>query len=336
LEKISRFVFGLSAVADFLFGYDFFISYAHRDGTQYPRLLRDRLEALGYRTLLDVHGYTGGDDLCIGTRRRIGMSKRLILLHQALSSSRWVELELQLPRPRLRRVRLWLQDRRSIREDSTDLDGLPSEATIQELVRSFDATRQETIRLRVLGAATVLFISSPSPRAGRGAPRFRSDVSPRRSEAMRRQRAGSSRRAASWPSGMPTPFVAAAWAQKSIGPGPDALKRLHKMWAEQANKRKSPPNFPTEGFGSIPNVRTECGQAVATRLPATSARLAPMEVRGAATNTCFNFSIGMGRKGSSARQILRLALIRRIRLSPHVSLDGRYVDRHDLLERARY
>src|SRR5262249_3289110 len=51
-----------------------------------------------------------------------------------------------------------LRDRRSIREEITDPDSVPSDTTIHELVRSFDATRQETIRLRALGAAAVLFI----------------------------------------------------------------------------------------------------------------------------------------------------------------------------------
>jgi len=180
LQKVSYLVFRyLKSVADFLFGYDFFISYAHRDGTEYPRLLRDQLEALGYRTFLDVQGYTGGDNLRTGTRRRIGMSKRLILLARphALSSSRWVQLELEhfiaLDRspiviefpgasamlPEDSPSATLLQERRSIREEVTDLDGPPSDATIQELVRSFDATRQETIRLRALGAAAALFIA---------------------------------------------------------------------------------------------------------------------------------------------------------------------------------
>jgi hypothetical protein len=136
------------------------------------------LEALGYRSFIDVQGYSGGGDLRKGTRRRIGMSKRLILLARpyALSSSRWVELELQhfialnrspivIEFPAATAAPLagsplaaLLQDRRSIREGAGDVDGPPSEATIQELVRSFDATRQETVRLRVLGAAAVLFI----------------------------------------------------------------------------------------------------------------------------------------------------------------------------------
>jgi len=63
LEKLPHVVLEwFRAAADFLFGYDSFISYAHKDGTQYPRLLRDRLEALGYRTFLDVYGYNGGDE----------------------------------------------------------------------------------------------------------------------------------------------------------------------------------------------------------------------------------------------------------------------------------
>jgi hypothetical protein len=84
----------LASAADFLFGYDFFISYAHRDGKEYPRQLRERLKVHGYRTFLDVEGYHGGDDLRAGTRRRIGMSKRLVLLARAhaLEQSKWVEL----------------------------------------------------------------------------------------------------------------------------------------------------------------------------------------------------------------------------------------------------
>jgi hypothetical protein len=104
------------------------------------------------------------------------MSKRLILLARphALSSSRWVQLELEhfiaLDRspiviecsavlPEGSPLATLLQERRSIREEVTDLDGSPSDATIQELVRSFDATRQETIRMRALGAAAALFIA---------------------------------------------------------------------------------------------------------------------------------------------------------------------------------
>lgn len=105
------------------------------------------------------------------------MSKRLVLLARphALLYSRWVELELQhfialhrspivIEFPAAGPVAVGsplaalLQDRRSIRENSTDVDGAPSEATIQELVRSFDATRQETIRLRAFGAAAAMFV----------------------------------------------------------------------------------------------------------------------------------------------------------------------------------
>lgn len=178
LSLVSRWISGrLTSAADFLFGYDFFISYAHKDGTQYPRILRERLEALGYRTFLDVHGYAGGDDLRTGTRRRIGMSKKLLLLARphALSQSRWVELELQhfieLGRspiviefpaatgmvPDGSRLAELLRDRRSVREEIAGYDGTPSDAVIQELVRSFTATRQETVRLRALGATVVLF-----------------------------------------------------------------------------------------------------------------------------------------------------------------------------------
>ena len=38
----------LGGVVDLLLGYDFFISYAHDDGTSYPRALSERLEEAGF------------------------------------------------------------------------------------------------------------------------------------------------------------------------------------------------------------------------------------------------------------------------------------------------
>jgi hypothetical protein len=57
---LSKVLARLAAVADFLFGYDFFVSYAHKDVTEYPQLLRERLATLGYRTFRDVERYKAG------------------------------------------------------------------------------------------------------------------------------------------------------------------------------------------------------------------------------------------------------------------------------------
>ena len=83
-------------VGDFLFGFDFFISYAHSDGMQYPQKLTDLLKSQGFRVFLDSRVYVAGDDLRSATRRRIRMSKYLIIiLRPAALESQWVLLELQ-------------------------------------------------------------------------------------------------------------------------------------------------------------------------------------------------------------------------------------------------
>lgn len=55
---------------DWVFGYDFFLSYSHGDGACYPRKLKDRLAKLGFRVFLDQTEYVAGIDLRRETRRR--------------------------------------------------------------------------------------------------------------------------------------------------------------------------------------------------------------------------------------------------------------------------
>ncbi len=42
----------LRSLGDFVFGYDFFVSYAHGDGGNYPRQLADRLQRSGFHVFL--------------------------------------------------------------------------------------------------------------------------------------------------------------------------------------------------------------------------------------------------------------------------------------------
>jgi hypothetical protein len=67
-------------LADFLFGFDFFISYAHWDGSNYPETLARVLEEDGYRVFLDRNDYKAGDDLRILTRRYVHNSNSLVLV----------------------------------------------------------------------------------------------------------------------------------------------------------------------------------------------------------------------------------------------------------------
>src|SRR5258708_1786580 len=70
----------LRTLIDLVFGYDYFISYSHSDGANYPTKLADRLEASGYTTFLDNRVYVAGTDLQTATKRRVRMSKFLIIV----------------------------------------------------------------------------------------------------------------------------------------------------------------------------------------------------------------------------------------------------------------
>src|SRR5262245_54428688 len=76
---------------DWLYGYYYFISYAHDDGTHYPQRLRDLLEAAHFRAFLDTRDYPAGEDLRAGTRRRVSMSSYLIVVARPHAlRSKWV------------------------------------------------------------------------------------------------------------------------------------------------------------------------------------------------------------------------------------------------------
>ena len=63
----------ITRAVDWVFGYDFFISYNHGDGMRLPRRLRERLEHAGFRVFLDQTEYVAGEDL--GARRAVRWSR---------------------------------------------------------------------------------------------------------------------------------------------------------------------------------------------------------------------------------------------------------------------
>jgi WD40 repeat protein len=77
-------------LADFLFGYDFFISYAwkfksedgqdHEDGREYARALTQELEKRGYDCFLDSKRYRPGDNWRLTGRMAISRTSRLLLV----------------------------------------------------------------------------------------------------------------------------------------------------------------------------------------------------------------------------------------------------------------
>jgi len=169
---------------DRLFGFDFFISYSRRDGTQYPTALAARLSKAGYDVFLDTNVYVAGDDLSAATVRRARMSSKLILIvRQHTFVSKWVQRELDAALSAQRDVIVvdindsWqvvaapsssifarISDRLRISEQASDFDGAPTDKTIGELTRSFNSTRRQVIRQRVTAATaglmTVLAIAA--------------------------------------------------------------------------------------------------------------------------------------------------------------------------------
>src|SRR6478752_488637 len=86
-----------SRVADALFGYDVFISYAWDDGGGYPTALAKRLRAERFRVFLDREGYIAGDHLPQATRRRVGMSRMLLIVFRPkVVDSKWVLREVEV------------------------------------------------------------------------------------------------------------------------------------------------------------------------------------------------------------------------------------------------
>jgi hypothetical protein len=159
---------------DRLFGYDFFISYAHADGKKYPHALADGLNQLGFRVFLDEREYAPGAELRAATRRRVRMSSYLVLLARDRAlESHWVlrEAEECIRATKIplvidfdRRFELLAGDspikqvigeRIAINEAGTT--ETPSQEALAAIAHSFKQLRQEQLRTRLLGATVLLF-----------------------------------------------------------------------------------------------------------------------------------------------------------------------------------
>jgi len=169
----------LHRAVDWAFGYDFFISYAHADGLNYPAKLKEKLELAGFKVFLDKAVYVAGEELRRATRRRVGMSRKLVVIARpAALASEWVRREVDihlaadktpiiisvnqavenasddLELAAIAHERDWLRIDEEIQEQDND----PTDHCVGELIRSFDATRQETKRLRFFRSAAVALV----------------------------------------------------------------------------------------------------------------------------------------------------------------------------------
>gem|GEM_PF-6282417 len=200
-ERVSKLTANLAkyprVLVDALFGYDFFISYAHADGTDYPEKLSQDLTKLGFQTHLDTRDYHVGADLGKLTEIRLRNSRNLVVVCRpvALEKSIWVRREIDAFEQRGQSVRLisvenavartsdapppdtvaaWLSEptepggdksRAEVLlriEDNSDAPDhrqrMPKFDIAERLQDAFTDRRQRTKRLRVLTGALGLFV----------------------------------------------------------------------------------------------------------------------------------------------------------------------------------
>ena len=162
----------LARIADALFGYDFFISYAWKDAGQYAGILANKLKEQGFDCFLDREGFALGDRWRTIGQLALRKTSRLILLGtpEALHSEP-VRTELAIYSSRKNGRVIPIDFDRTIvssiangdaiaqfleddvvrlQESKARLSTGPSDQVLTELRRSFDLERQATKRVRAL------------------------------------------------------------------------------------------------------------------------------------------------------------------------------------------
>lgn len=185
-------------VTDALFGYDFFISYAHDDGIAYAAELRALLAARNYTVHLDSRDFHVGYDIDLLTRIRVRNSRVLVVVGRptALTRSLWVRREVEIfdrvgrmpviidvdgaveaavDDPVKGTLSAWLADRRIVKEGEV-LDPhfrlidqlsagvgqdprLPQPSIIDALDSRFEGDRVTSRRLKIV-TATLIVVSA--------------------------------------------------------------------------------------------------------------------------------------------------------------------------------
>ena len=166
----------LQKILDFLFGYDFFISYSHDDGDEYPNSLFKTLsEKYNYKVFLDTKEYKAGVDLQLATKRRVRMSKYLLLICKTNAlKSEWVYKEaLVCNSSNCEPIILDFNDTYKNIDDSNKLkqtfknylyvsekkEKSPSTNTVLKLIDSFKGAKQEKKRTNILSLLIAVFVS---------------------------------------------------------------------------------------------------------------------------------------------------------------------------------
>lgn len=163
--------------ADFLFGYDFFISYCWADGRQYAVELQKKLEEHGFKCFLDSNDYAKGDNWRAAGRRALKKTSRLILVGTPKAVlSEPVANELRIFSSLKRRIfpidfggalskagsqegifRYLDPDMLRVVESDSSLAKGPSEDVLSQIHSSFNLLRQDQKRNRWLTSLTTIF-----------------------------------------------------------------------------------------------------------------------------------------------------------------------------------
>lgn len=164
---------------DFVFGYDFFVSYCWADGREYAVALVQKLREQGFECFLDSSDYAKGDNWRDQGRRALKKTSRLILVGtpKALESEP-VMNELAIFHRLGRHIlpididgtlaqaavdspvtRHLSPEILSIKEKREALAKGPTTATIQALCNTMGLVRQQQKRLRLLTGAVLAFAS---------------------------------------------------------------------------------------------------------------------------------------------------------------------------------
>lgn len=160
-----------------LFGFDFFISYARREASDYAIALEKSLAQVGFRCFLDRTEFSPGDHLRAATESHLDNSSALVLVATPLALDsphvqRELEYFLSLKRPVIPLsigqavesapadgvVARSLQQLIWIPEAATQLPTGPSDSAVAALVHAVAITRRAARRLRVFTALSVFLL----------------------------------------------------------------------------------------------------------------------------------------------------------------------------------
>lgn len=168
-------------IFDAVFGYDFFISYAWKDGGPYAAALHRKLTNQGFTVFLDREDFAVGDHWSLLARRAVRKTKQLVLVGTpCIHLSKPVMYELSTFSQTARRIipielqstfdfdrhpdsplrELLLEEILRLKSDNGEVipEG-PSDEIVAELRRGFKHIRQTTFRVRLLATTSLLLLT---------------------------------------------------------------------------------------------------------------------------------------------------------------------------------